>query len=302
VRIRALESAIQAIAADNRTGASTLCLQAAEALISFAESADEDEFASETPRAAVALAHAQPAMAPLFRLANDVLLAAPDRRRVVDACRAFAARVNGSDAVIARTAQTLVPASGVILTHSFSRTVLTTLLAAHRNGKHPRVVATESRPVGEGLALARTLADAGMEAVLIVDAAAGRWIADTTVILVGADAVADDGVVNKIGTSLIARAAAACGRPVYSLCSTEKLAPAGFRHRDAARPAQEVGRDIPRNVTVWNYYFDSTPLDLFSGIVTEEGILKPEDVRRRMAQIEVHAALRPMLDSEPAPS
>ncbi len=293
---RALDSAIQAIAADNRTGASTLCLQAAEALIGFAESADDDGFAPETQRAAVALAQAQPAMAPLFRLANDVLLAAPDRRRVIEACREFVARINGSDAIIARTAQPVVPESGVILTHSFSRTVLTTLFAAHRNGKHPRVVATESRPVGEGLALARTLADAGFETVLIVDAAAGRWMAETDVILVGADAVAGDGVVNKIGTSLIARAAMADGRPVYSLCSTEKLAPAGFRHRDAARPAQEVERDIPANVTVWNYYFDSTPLDLFTGIITEDGILNPDEIRRRMAAIEVHPALRPILE------
>jgi translation initiation factor 2B subunit (eIF-2B alpha/beta/delta family) len=298
VTTSALKSAIEAIAADNRTGASTLCLQAAEALIGFVESAHNDGFASDMQTAAVALAQAQPAMAPLFRLANDVLLAAPDRRQVIEACREFIARINGSDAIIARTAQSIVPESGIILTHSFSRTVLTTLFAAHRNGKHPRVVATESRPVGEGLALARTLADAGFETVLIVDAAAGRWMAETNVILVGADAVAGDGIVNKIGTSLIARAAAAEGRPVYSLCSTEKLAPAGFRHRDAARPAQDVGRDIPANVTVWNYYFDSTPLDLFTGIVTEDGMLKPDDIRRRMAEIEVHPALRPMLEEQ----
>jgi translation initiation factor 2B subunit (eIF-2B alpha/beta/delta family) len=39
------------------------------------------------------------------------------------------------------------------------------------------------------------------------------------------------------------------------------------------------------------YYYDWTPLDLFSGIVTEAGILTPDDVRARAAAIEMHPAL-----------
>jgi translation initiation factor 2B subunit (eIF-2B alpha/beta/delta family) len=291
---RALDSTIQAIAADNRTSASALCLQAAEALIEFAESANDDGFGSDAEHAAVALAQAQPAIAPLFRLANTVLLA-PDRRQALAACREFASRINQSDAMIAKIAQSVVPESGVVLTHSFSRTILTTMLAAHRLGKRCRVVATESRPVSEGFALARTLADAGIDTLLIVDAAAGRWSSDTDIVLVGADAVAGDGVVNKIGTSLIALAASSAGKPTYSLCSTDKFAPAGFRHRDAARPAQEVVRDLPPNLNVWNYYFDTTSLDLFAGIITEDGILDPQEIRKRIAAIEVHPALRSML-------
>jgi len=291
---RALDSTIQAIAADNRTSASALCLQAAEAFIEFAESATDSEFGSDAEQAAVALAQAQPAIAPLFRLANNVLLAS-GRSQAVAACREFAARVNQSDATIARIAQSVVPESGVVLTHSFSRTILTTMLAAHRIGKRCHVVATESRPVSEGLALARTLADAGIETLLIVDAAAGRWSSNTDIVLVGADTVAGDGVVNKIGTTLIALAASSAGKPVYSLCSTDKFAPTGFRHRDAARPSHEVVRDLPARLKVWNYYFDTTPLDLFAGIITEEGILHPKEIRKRVAAIEVHPALRRML-------
>ena len=295
---RALDSNIQAIAADNRTSASALCLQAAEAFIEFAESAADDGFNSAAERAAVALAQAQPAIAPLFRLANNMLLA-PGRRQAVAACREFALRINQSDAAIARIAQSVVPESGVVLTHSFSRTILTTMLAAHRLGKRCRVVATESRPVSEGLTLARTLADAGLDTLFIVDAAAGRWSSNTDIVLVGADAVAGDGVVNKIGTSLIALAAASAGKPVYSLCSTDKFAPPGFRHRDTARPPQEVVRDLPAKLKVWNYYFDTTPLDLFAGIITEEGILDPMEIRKRISGIEVHPALRPMLEEQP---
>jgi methylthioribose-1-phosphate isomerase len=50
---------------------------------------------------------------------------------------------------------------------------------------------------------------------------------------------------------------------------------------------------------VWNHYFDTTPLDLFAGIITEEGILKPNEIRKRIAAIEVHSALRPMLETAP---
>ena len=44
-------------------------------------------------------------------------------------------------------------------------------------------------------------------------------------------------------------------------------------------------------MTVLNYYFDFTPLDHVSGLVTEDGILSPADLEELLAQLKIHEML-----------
>ena len=106
---------------------------------------------------------AQPAMAPMFRLANDALWASSNRDAFVSSCRAYAERLETSDDLIAQTILEWVQDDSRVLTHSFSRTVLRALIAAHHIGRRLRVIATESRPISEGVALARELGASGID-------------------------------------------------------------------------------------------------------------------------------------------
>ena len=80
-----LTAGIAEIAADSRSGATALAERAA-ALLTAAQSLP----AEELPALCVALAKAQPAMAPLLRLANAVLLAAESHPASNAATRAAA--------------------------------------------------------------------------------------------------------------------------------------------------------------------------------------------------------------------
>jgi translation initiation factor 2B subunit (eIF-2B alpha/beta/delta family) len=144
----------------------------------------------------------------------------------------------------------------------------------------------------EGVTLARKLGAEGIPVKLIVDAAACWFVSQVRLVLVGADALSAQGLVNKTGTAVLALAAKNLGIDIYSLTSTAKLVPAGYQPPDQElRPPSEMLEEPPPNVTPVNYYFDLTPLEHLSGVVTEIGILPSEMLLRLLGTIRVHPAL-----------
>jgi translation initiation factor 2B subunit (eIF-2B alpha/beta/delta family) len=179
------------------------------------------------------------------------------------------------------------------MTHSYSDTVLNALLSAAMAGRRFQVICTESRPMCEGITLARMLGGQGVAVKLIVDGAILSRLPNVQMVLVGADAVSLDGLTNKTGTSLLALAARKFEKDMYALCGTQKFVPVGYRlPQESPKDPQEIMSATVPNVAVSNYYFDLTPLTWLTGVVTEEGTLKPAELRRRLAAVKVHTALR----------
>lgn len=247
-------SAIELIAADHTAGARSLTRRAAEVLAAAAAS-DRDE-------AGRLLISAQPAMVSIFNLVEHV--------RAGGSPAAFIERMESSGRQAARIASAMIGDGEVVMTHSASAAVFDTLMAAHSSGRRFRVIATESRPMREGVGLAHALSQAGVDVTLIVDAAAGRFIPDTSLVLLGADSVGAEGVVNKIGSLLIALAARDCDRPVYAVCTSDKLRPPGWM---LPQEALKDGAEVEPHLPCANYYFELVPLRLFDGVITEAGVL-----------------------------
>jgi len=279
----AIRSRIEAIRRNRTSGAVELAVAAAEALALAAGVSR-----GVLREAARALVNAQPAMAPLFNLANTCLLAEDPAR----ACREFAGRIESSSRAAASHAAALIAGKSVILTHSRSSTVEAAFRAALAAGSLFRVIATESRPLAEGVRLAEALGEQGIGVTLVVDAAIYRMLPEADLALTGADAVSVAGLVNKAGTALLGLAAARLGVPFYALCSTEKFLPAAARLKpETARDGGEILDRPLVNVVPANYYFDTTPLDVVAGIITEEGVLAPEAVLDRLRAMPVDEAL-----------
>ena len=106
--------------------------------------------------------------------------------------------------------------------------------------------------------------------------------------VVGADRIAANGdVANKIGTYSVAVLAQAHGIPFYvaapsSTIDMQTLDGTGIPIEE--RSSSEVtclygDRMIaPHGVDVWNPAFDVTPAALIAGIITERGIISPQDL------------------------
>ena len=113
-------------------------------------------------------------------------------------------------------------------------------------------------------------------------------------VVVGADAVFPDYLVNKLGTRALVQLAQLQGMPCFSLCAANKFLPtaATALWRITEHPGQEVWPEAPDGLAISNRYFDSTPLALLSGIVSDQGIYTPEALRLLLQQQELSPALQ----------
>ncbi len=145
----------------------------------------------------------------------------------------------------------------------------------------------ETRPYLQGARLtAWELQQAGVPHTLIADVAAGSLMRNGEVdaVLVGADRIAANGdTANKVGTYTLAVLAQRHAVPFYvvaPLSSVDLATPDGDAIPIEERPADEVllvrgQRIAPAGTAVRNPSFDVTPAELITGIVTEEGVLRP---------------------------
>ena len=140
---------VASIAEDRVHGASYLTARAAEVLLATMDAG------GDWRRTAVEIVQAQPAMASIFTLANRVLRAREPRAVIEETLRGAEDRV---DSVGERAADLIEP-DAVVLTHSHSSCVERALIRARTRGVPFRVVVTESRPLREGVTLARTLVE-----------------------------------------------------------------------------------------------------------------------------------------------
>ena len=290
------------LSGDNRSGAAELLRQAADVFARLragqAKVADLTNAQQAVVETAVALIRAQPDMAPLARLADSAFEAA---RRASDAdealrfaeqaARDFIARATRSATQTAAHAVALIGDDTTVLTHSRSSTVLAAFQQARRAGRRFRVIATESRPLMEGRALAEALAGEAVNVTFIADTAAALMMPQVACVIVGADGVTPDWLVNKIGTRMIALAARECGIKMIALCDTSKFIADRTAASEANRRCDELWPDAPSPVEIVNRYFEPTPIGYFTGIVTEDGLLAPREVSRRAAQHPISPAL-----------
>lgn len=199
---------------------------------------------------------------------------------------------------IGRIGSELIRAGDKILTHCNAGalatvgygTALGVIRAAKEKGKKISVLVTETRPRLQGAKLTTyELLKEGIESRVITDSMVGHVMANKLVdkVITGADRVlAQTGhVINKIGTLTIALTAAHYNIPFYvaaplsSIDFTKLPSDVKIEERDQ-REVHFVGRSriTPANVQALNPAFDITDPSLVTGIITEKGILKPDEL------------------------
>jgi translation initiation factor eIF-2B subunit delta len=161
-----------------------------------------------------------------------------------------------------------------IATLSSSGTVRGAIEHAHASGLAPRALVGEGRPLLEGRAMAAALARSGVPAWLVADAALPLLMSSAGMLWLGADAVTDQGAINKIGSFAAALAARERSVPVYVLASRRKFIPAGTPAlRIVEQPPAEIWDAPPEGVSPRNIYFELVPMALIRGIVVEDTVL-----------------------------
>jgi methylthioribose-1-phosphate isomerase len=167
-------------------------------------------------------------------------------------------------------------------------TALGVVRIAWEQGKKVGVVATETRPKLQGARLTvYELQQAGIPVTLITDGMVGYVMHKRLVnkVLVGADRIVRDAVINKIGTYGIAVLAKEHKIPFYVAAptSTFDLTRSANQIVIEERNPEEVThvRDqkiAPNGVKVLNPAFDVTPMRYITAIICETAVLTPRDL------------------------
>lgn len=229
------------------------------------------------------------------------------RRHSIQAARQVAQEDARACEQIGIFGEPLIPNKGRISTHCNAGwlafvdwgSALSPIYKAQRAGKQPFVFVDETKPRGQGARLtAWELSQEGVAHAVIADNATGHFIArgEIDMVIVGADRIAMNGdVANKIGTYTSALAAKANGIPFYVAAPTATIdpnCPNGTHIPIEERSSDEVCytwgwsddgnfmrvRTTPQNSPARNPAFDVTPAELIAGIITEKGIILPNQI------------------------
>ncbi len=173
---------------------------------------------------------------------------------------------------------------------------------AHRRGRKVFVWVDETRPRNQGANLTSwEFLQEGVPHKIISDNAGGFYMrrGEVDLCIVGADRIAANGdVANKIGTYQKAVVAHENGVPFYVAApgsTIDLTCPTGdgipieerdedevhfvYGETDGAKIARV--RVSPKRAAAANPAFDVTPARYITGIITERGIMKPREIRRR---------------------
>jgi methylthioribose-1-phosphate isomerase len=233
--------------------------------------------------------------------------------RVLDKARDFSGTVEGLKTLVIREAQriadedaeanraigkngaALINDGDVILTHCNAGelatveygTALGVIRAAWKQGKKIKVIATETRPLLQGARLtAYELKRDGIPVTLITDSMVGYVMHKRLVdkVVVGADRIVQNAVVNKIGTFTVAVLAHEHGVPFYVAAPkstfdlTRKAADVIIEERKPTEVTHYGAQQVAAQGTgVLNPAFDITPLEYVSAIIHESGIYYKQD-------------------------
>eukprot|EP01028_Stygiella_incarcerata_P009755 TRINITY_DN46903_c0_g1_i2.p1 TRINITY_DN46903_c0_g1~~TRINITY_DN46903_c0_g1_i2.p1 ORF type:complete len:371 (-),score=84.19 TRINITY_DN46903_c0_g1_i2:915-2027(-) len=154
------------------------------------------------------------------------------RSIIVSRADAFVAHAVQSRMIVARNflpffrsgEQSVATSRPIVLVHGFSRCVLYALLDLWERGRRFEVMITEGRPFWEGYRLSEKLREAGIKSTIILDTAVGHFFERIDFVLVGAEAVMENGgILNKIGTFTLGVLAKAFHKPFYVAVETYKF-------------------------------------------------------------------------------
>ncbi len=181
--------------------------------------------------------------------------------------------------------------AGALATAGYG-TALGVVRSAWRDGRLARVYADETRPRLQGARLTSwECVQEGIPVTVITDSMAAHCMKQglIDVVIVGADRIAANGdTANKIGTYSLAIVAKAHEVPFFvaaPLSTIDFELPSGTKIPIEERHPSEIyqiGETVvcPPGVEFYNPSFDITPAELITGIITEQGVVAPSELKK----------------------
>ncbi|CAI5445727.1 unnamed protein product [Caenorhabditis angaria] len=200
----------------------------------------------------------------------------------------FIERVSRSRSLISKYAKPFFRNNMNILTHSYSKVVLSALHEAHECGIEFHVWVTESQPDASGKRMHEALKSLGIETTLVLDSCVGYLMERMQMVVVGAEGVMETGgIINKIGTLNVSIIAKTLNVPVFVMAESIKFVdeyplnqediPETFKYRSSVIAKNNLASEHPE--------VDYTPPQYLNLLITDLGILPPAAVGEELIKL-----------------
>jgi ribose 1,5-bisphosphate isomerase len=175
-----------------------------------------------------------------------------------------------------------------IFTHCHSSTAVSLIKSISKNKPKFEAVCTETRPKLQGRITAKSLLEAKIKTTLIADSAGESFIINrgtvpVEIIFIGCDQITLQGhAVNKIGSWGLGMAAHFADKPFYVVTPFLKL-DVDSCHSSVeieVRENDELWKDAPKGLNMYNPSFEVVDKALITGYVTELGIIRTDDIKK----------------------
>ena len=285
---------IDEIRNNRNEGASELARQSLQVLkfaVTSSRAANLQQFALDLNEVADGLRSARPVMAPI-KNAVTLFQRRISENKSKDLNSLKSASIAIADSIIktslesvhriAEYAKGVLANNDIIMTQSFSSTVMGAFEAASRIYTLSAIV-TRSGTSKIGQITAQRIQQYGVRVTYVDDTAIGLYIRQVKKVFVGADRICSDGsLVNGVGTYSMALAAKSYGLPVYVLCESLKIDPtlkSDEADLEEKNPDEMVVQGVfPAEIVVRNPYFDITPVELITALITEDGVIPQSEI------------------------
>jgi ribose 1,5-bisphosphate isomerase len=174
----------------------------------------------------------------------------------------------------------LIKNNSIIFTHCHSSNVIQSLIYSKKKGKRFEVYNTETRPLFQGRKTAKELKNAGVNVTMFVDSAIKIALTKdqdkeenthpVNLVLLGADAIIKTGIINKVGSGLIAEIAYKNKIPLYIVADSWKFSNKNIKLEQ--RDFHEVWGT--KKIHIKNPAFEFVPKENITRIISELGTFK----------------------------
>ncbi|MFH1326526.1 MAG: hypothetical protein ABIH59_00165 [archaeon] len=172
----------------------------------------------------------------------------------------------------------LIKKNEVIFTHCHSTNVVNSLIYAKKNKKIFQVYNTETRPLFQGRKTSKELSKAKIKVTEFVDSATRialikkQETKKVSKVFLGADALIKEGIINKVGSGMIAEIAYDNGIPVFIVADSWKFTKEKILLEQ--RSLNEIWDKAPKNIKIKNPAFEFVPKKYIKAIISELGVLR----------------------------
>lgn len=257
----------------------------------FSNKKELKDFFDRSTKLLIEARETEPMLRNWMKYARYKLKAWANAIELADAFAEYLTWINEEEKIRAEIGVDLIDDWDNIMTHCHSGSVTKILKTARDQWKKIHVYNTETRPLYQWRRTSTDLVKAGVPNTMVTDSSAAFFVdniyeddIDIRKVFLWADSIRSNwDTINKVWSFSIALSAWHSGIPLYIVWSLLKLDMTGEIWIET-RDGKELWPEAPEGLKILNYAFDMIPAKCITGIITEFGIIRPENLIKEAKQ------------------